>query len=184
MADSLRCLLFAGLCVFGAADLAAKELGPHEHGHGTMNVVVEDSQLLIELILPAVNVVGFEHKPRSGEQTEAIRQALKRLGASEQLFQPSAAAGCVSDSVEASLVGFSLEGDQLHEEPMGSDTAHADFQATYSFHCDNPQALSGVELHLFEHLVAMDELATQVVTSNLQRGQAVFASNPVLKFAY
>ena len=39
----------------------------HIHGIVEMNLAVEGSQLYIELISPAANIVGFEHAPSTDE---------------------------------------------------------------------------------------------------------------------
>ena len=38
-----------------------RELGAHEHGHGTLNIALEGSRLTMELEAPGVDIVGFEH---------------------------------------------------------------------------------------------------------------------------
>jgi len=68
--------------------------GAHVHGIATLNVAVDGSQLLIELDSPAMNIVGFEHPPRTEEQREAVDQAKELLADAERLFLPSPAAQC------------------------------------------------------------------------------------------
>ena len=67
---------FLACVAFAASDEQHREHEAHEHGHGTLDIVVEGEELAIELRIPAVNVVGFEHAPRDEAEREAIRKAL------------------------------------------------------------------------------------------------------------
>ena len=61
---------------FASSGEEHREHAPHEHGHGAIDIVMEAEEVVIEIRIPAVNVVGFEHAPRDDEEHEAIRQAL------------------------------------------------------------------------------------------------------------
>lgn len=62
-----------------AAEDEHREHGAHEHGHATLNVIVEKNDLLVILESPAMNVFGFEHKPENHEQTTIAELAVKDL---------------------------------------------------------------------------------------------------------
>ena len=47
----------------------------------------------MELRVPAVNVVGFEHVPRNDSEWSHSEKALRRLGAADTVFVLPAAAG-------------------------------------------------------------------------------------------
>ncbi|MCF7994732.1 MAG: DUF2796 domain-containing protein, partial [Chromatiaceae bacterium] len=48
-----------------------RQQGAHVHGVGQLNVAVDGSALLVELISPAMDLVGFEHAPRNEAQRTA-----------------------------------------------------------------------------------------------------------------
>ena len=63
-----------------------RELGPHVHGHGTLNIAIEDKRVSMELEVPGMDIVGFEHaavdrRPEGGgrEGQGAARQAARRV---------------------------------------------------------------------------------------------------------
>ncbi len=49
---------------------------PHVHGVGTLQLVLEENSLSVELRLPAINVVGFEHAPNDAQQKAAVQNAV------------------------------------------------------------------------------------------------------------
>ena len=78
-AAALAATLLAGAAL-AASDGERREHDAHEHGHGALDIVVEGEELVMELRIPAVNVVGFEHAPGDDSEREAIRQALVPFG--------------------------------------------------------------------------------------------------------
>ena len=113
-------LMFAASAVFAASEDGHREHDPHEHGHGTLDVVVEGEDLVIELRMPGVNVVGFEHAPGTDAEREAVEQALARFRDPAAVLVPSPGAECEPERVEAAL---SIIG---HEDPHDHDEHHDD----------------------------------------------------------
>ena len=86
----------------------------HEHGHGTLDIVVEGEELVMELRIPGVNVVGFEHAPRDDAEREAVRQALVPFGDAAALFVLPAEAECELEEARAEILDMTHEED--HED--------------------------------------------------------------------
>ena len=112
-------MLVAG-AAFAASEDGHREHDPHEHGHGTLDVAVEGEDLVIELRMPGVNVVGFEHAPGTDAEREAVRQALARFRDPAAVLVPSPDAECESERVEATLEimghGDSRDHDEHHDD--------------------------------------------------------------------
>ena len=119
-ATALAATLLAG-AAFAASDGEHREHEAHEHGHGTLDIVVEGEELVIELRIPAVNVVGFEHAPKDDAEREAVRQALVPFGDATSMFVLSAEADCEVEEAEAAI--SSMEHEDEHE---GEDEGHGD----------------------------------------------------------
>jgi hypothetical protein len=147
----------------------------HEHGRATLQVVTEDEALVIELRVPAVHVVGFEHAPASDAERAAVRRAVARFERGDELLVPAPGAGCTLASHEVEL-GESRAGqdaDPAHghdrDEARGpGGAAHSELHARYDFRCASPQALDAIGLRLFEHLDDVEAIEAQVVTATLQ----------------
>lgn len=112
-----KSLLLAGL-VGIAMNVSAK---PHLHGSGTLFIAQDDSLWQLQFVLPASDVVGFEHKP------ENERQAKKALTQSDILRTPSnvfvVPNSCQVESAELT-VPFELEMTSSGEHKHGHEDEH------------------------------------------------------------
>ena len=121
-ATALAATLLAG-AAFAASDGEHREHEAHEHGHGTLDIVVEGEELVIELRIPAVNVVGFEHAPKNDAEREAVRQALVPFGDAASLFVLPAEAECEVEEAEAAIVSMGHE-DEHEKDEHGDGGGH------------------------------------------------------------
>ena len=113
----------AGLLVSVAAISFASEdehrqHGAHLHGSGQMNVALDKSRLMLELSIPAHDLIGFEHEPETPEQHEKLDQAVTRLRDALVLFTPNAEAKCTlkDADVESELLEEDHAEEGHHEE--------------------------------------------------------------------
>ena len=182
-------LLSTSLAVVATKD-EAREHGAHKHGHGRLNVVTEGTELAIELYMPAVNVVGFEHEPRTDEQKRAVEKVLQVFGQVEKLFVPSPAARCKVENVVIEVGGMAHHEGESHgeheheghdESEKGQEETHSELHARYHFHCDSPKKLVRLEVQLFENLKNAEEIAAQVVTTTVQTATALRPGETSLK---
>ena len=138
---------WALVAVFACGAAAA---APHEHGVGELDVAVDGNALVIELRVPAEDLVGFERAPRTDAERARIEQVRKAL-ADAKLFTPNAEAGCrAAGSPDVAVPSF------------GNKDAHADFAATHRFECANAGALTAVEIGAFSAFPKVRRLKAQV----------------------
>ena len=105
----------------------------HEHGHGTLDIVIEGEELVMELRIPGVNVVGFEHAPRDDAEREAVRQALVPFGDAESLFVLPAEAECEVEEAKAEIM------DMTHEDDHGDHGHEADEHEEHEEHGEHEE---------------------------------------------
>jgi hypothetical protein len=173
--------LIGTLCALpAAAEEASRQLGAHEHGHGTFNMAVEGNRVLIELEAPGADIVGFEHPAESAEDKAAIEQAEAVLSKPLALFVVPAAAGCSVDSVDIDLVGeahheHGEKHAEEHAEHEGDAHAeqegHNEFHVAYALTCTQPDALGSVNFVYFDKFPNAQELDVSVIT---ERGQSAY----------
>ena len=87
----------------------------HEHGHGTFSMVIEDDHAVIEVAVPAFDIVGFEHAPSTAAQRIAMADAAATLSRPDILFAIPESAGCAIGQVE---IGFGATGGHRHEHRL------------------------------------------------------------------
>src|SRR5258708_21697619 len=103
-------------CVAGSQSIAEqfRSRGVHEHGSATVDIAVQDATLDIALHSPAINVIGFEHAPRSADEKSALAQANRIFTSPKELFLTPAAAACASVSVTLMPMTYEHDGDVDH----------------------------------------------------------------------
>ena len=155
-----------------AAPLAAESqrlsLGPHEHGAGQINVVLDGNDLMLELLAPAGDMVGFEHMPVTVKERMAVRRVAAELARADRLFALPAAAGCTLakaevDGEQMEAIGHKHDHDHDHAAHKHDSHAHAEYHATYRYVCRQPQALTHLDVKLFSAYTTLARLRWQAV---------------------
>jgi hypothetical protein len=191
-----RFAIIAGLAVgLAAGSVAAeeskRELGAHEHGHGTFNVAIDGKTVAIELIAPGADIVGFEHAPKTDEQKAKLAAAKAALEKIETVLELPGAAGCkvTKADVEAphadekAAKGGHGHGHD-HSKKAGEDDdgeAHSEFHATYELTCSAPDALGQLKFAYFDSFKGAEELDVTVVTPKGQKAYEATREKPELR---
>ncbi len=138
----------------------------HEHGAGTLTLVIASGELQLELESPAADIVGFEHPPRNAREHQQIQQAATRLEQGEQLFRLPADAGCHlrQAEVEAGQLADAEahRGEQQHAHR--GEEGHSEYHVVWHFQCTKPSKLAWLETNLFKSFPAIHRLQVLIVT--------------------
>jgi len=171
---SLASLLLSGSCMLSATELSPHaehaEHAAHEHGHATLNIAVEGPSLLLELKVPAADIVGFEHAPQTAAQKQQLDAALATLQQADNLVALGKNAGCQLQQVKL----------QHHLDDKAS-TAHGDIEASYAYSCQSPAELTSITLTLFKHFASLQDIDYQIMTQSHQGAGELSPENPQLE---
>ena len=87
---------------------AQRQHRAHVHGAGTLNLVQEGKRVHIELEIPGMDIVGFEHQARTASQKQAVKDAVAVLEQGDALFRLNAEATCALDTagVEVAMMAM------------------------------------------------------------------------------
>ncbi len=133
----------------------------HVHGEGQLDLAIDAHAVTLVLTLPAEAVLGFERPPATEAEQAQLALAKTQLGDAATLWVFSALAECQATSTEVTLPDFAQ--------------THADFTATYDFHCRQPAALTSLETRLFQSFKHLRHLAVQRIGPE---GQGAARLNP------
>lgn len=205
----LAVLLSLPMAVPALADEGHRELGAHVHGHGTLNIAVQDTSVALELEAPGMDIVGFEHEAKTDEQKAAIDAAKSKLGDPLSLFK-------VPDTAECKLAEAKIEikaeseshhdhgekhghdhGDDGHkhgekaEKTHGHDHkhdhddhgSHTAFHVTYGLECAKPSDITSITFEYFKAFAGAQELDVTIVTAASQNKYEVSRDKPTLELA-
>jgi hypothetical protein len=158
-----------------AAAQDRRQLGAHQHGHGTLNIVIEGTALQAELEAPGADIVGFEHPATTGSDKAKVAAARKKLADPSMLLALPARAGCRFISARVVHEG---EDDSAHHEEKHArhdgEAIHSEFRVAYAFDCASVAAITQITLPYFGTFPNAEELDVTLITG---KGQKTFEVN-------
>ncbi|NYT46564.1 MAG: DUF2796 domain-containing protein [Candidatus Methanofishera endochildressiae] len=115
----------------------AANLEAHVHGLSEMTLAIEGKSLEIQIISPAMNLVGFEHKARIKKDIAAVENAASLLGKHDMLFSFTGdRCTLISTSVDVSSVIDKQHDNHEHRAKLDEDEnkhAHPNITAKLSW---------------------------------------------------
>jgi hypothetical protein len=172
-----------------AAQTEHRELGPHEHGRGTLNIAIEGNRVSMELEVPGMDIVGFEHAAKTGKDKTTLETAKQKLSTPLSLFKLPASAGCrVTDAKVEVETG---EHDDAAKEGKTVDTSkssevehhHSEFHNLYSLECTSPTGITRIEFGYFDAFPGAEKLNVNLITPKGENKYEVTRANPILSLA-
>jgi Protein of unknown function (DUF2796) len=172
-----------------------RELGPHVHGHGTLDIAVENQRVAMELEVPGMDIVGFEHEASTDAQKAVLEKAKAELAKPLTLFKLPASAGC---KVQEAKVALEAEDEHEHEEHHDAKEEHDEhadadhdedeheghhhsaFHVSYALDCAKPAELTSISFDYFKSFAGAQSLTVNVVTAKAQNSYEVVRDKPEL----
>jgi len=165
----------ATVLAFSAARAAAdpvRQLGPHQHGHGTLNLAVEGQTVQMELKVPGADIVGFEYEAKTTEDRAKVKAAEETLAQPLALFALPSKAGCKVTSAKVVIVPESESDHDEHEHGADADAheaEHSEFHAKYALSCSDVAAIKTISFPYFDSFPNSEELAVTLITEKSQK---------------
>lgn len=182
--------------------VVAQSLDSHVHGEAELNVVMNEQQLQVEFISPAMNLLGFERAPSSDEETGVLNEVIDDLLKGRWLLG-DAMTGC-----EVTTMAFEApeydnashehdehehdeheheeheheeheHGDANHDHEGEEAVAHADFRVEYLYECTAMPARE-ITVSAFDNYSGIEKITVQWVTESEQGYAELTPENPIL----
>jgi hypothetical protein len=163
-----------------------RELGPHEHGHGKLNIAIEGNRVSMELEVPGADIVGFEHEASTPDQKAAVDKAKATLSNALTVFKLPAGAGCKLAEASVAVQAEDEHDAAEHKEEAKADgpkeaEPHSEFHATYAIDCASPAKLTAIDFKYFDLFAGAQELDVNLVTPKGQTSYEVTREQPRLE---
>ena len=152
--------------------------GAHEHGAAELTVALDGRELVIELISPLDNLVGFEHAPANDAQRAALAEAGRLLSDADAMFALPVAAACRFEHADIEspwpmAAMAPAAGQAGHAHPTRGD--HEEAVVTYRYTCAQPAALQRIDVRAFARFPRLRENRVEHATA---RGQGAAVLTP------
>jgi hypothetical protein len=151
----------------------------HEHGRATLDLAVDAGTVTMRLSAPAMDIVGFEHAPRTAAERGAAESANVLLKQHKALFAFPVAARCTAAGADVTPPAWDAGGHDAashgtkHADAPGED--HADYVVQWRFTCAAPAALTFVDVKIPERFRKDLVVEANVITESLQTRQQLRA---------
>ena len=173
-AISVTATILALSASHGVAE-SVRQLGPHQHGHGSLNLAVEGQTVQMALEVPGADIVGFEYEATTAEDRAKVQAAEEKLAQPLALFVLPRNAGCKVTSAKVVIARESETDHDAHEheenahaEADGHEAEHSEFHAEYALTCSNVAAITTISFPYFDAFPNSEELAVTLITEKSQ----------------
>jgi hypothetical protein len=176
--------LAAAACILAlpvfADEAQHRQLGPHVHGQGTLDIAIEGKKISMELVAPGMDIVGFEHVATTDAQKQAVEKAKAKLADVLGVFKLPASANCKADAANVeNRKETHHPGDKDDDDKPGAPQ-HSEFHATYTITCEVPESVTGMETAYFTNFAGAQLLNVNVTTSKGQTQAQMTRAKPTL----
>lgn len=154
-------------------------LGAHIHGLSEMSIAIEKQRLVIELVSPAVDLVGFEHRAKTAENIKQVHELEKQLSQHNEVFSLTGG-GCrlISKLIDLSNLKNTLDNHKHHNEEKINN--HGEVIANYNYHCEKASELSLITVKVFNLFPSVKEIQAMWITEIHQGAELLNAKNEVI----
>lgn len=134
----------------------------HVHGKAELSFLIDGETIAIELESPALNVLGFEHEPKTNEEKERVKQADNKLSDYKNIISIEGL-NCqvIETEIESPFETEHEDGHHAHahhDEDHHSDDDHGDYYLSYSLKCENTDKIKTVEVKLFDNFEGFETI--------------------------
>jgi hypothetical protein len=180
----LACAAFVLALPAVSEETQHRQLGPHVHGQGTLDIAIEGKKIEMELIAPGMDIVGFEHVASTDEQKAAVEKAKAELTDVLTVFKLPSAAQCKAETANVeSRKETHKPGEKDDDDDKPGAPQHSEFHATYTINCEAPENLTGLETVYFVNFAGAQLLNVNVTTSKGQTQAQMTRDKPTLDLA-
>jgi len=165
-----------------ADDGAFRQQEAHEHGHATLNIVIEGNAVIAEMEIPALSLLGFEHVPTTPDEIAAVAELRQQLSGYRAILDITGLDCTQQDTADV----FRMAGEEAHEEEQtgltdaGEAHAHADVLLRYGITCN--AAPKEAALTVFAMFPGVEEVLVQWISDLGQGGVELTPGNSRIMF--
>lgn len=164
--------------------LSGKTGHVHHHGQGTLDIATEGQNLRADLVLPAHDVLGFEHAARTSQEKRHVQDAqAKLIGGWGELLSLSGSLGCQWKVREQYFPGGDDQ-KKASSQPQGQGSGHQDVRVVAQAQCKQPIKSGRLSLRgLFKSFPKLRSIRAQYLDAKEQRGLVLTEQSPDLIFS-
>ena len=172
MKEILYKFAFATLAVLAFS--ASGQERAHVHGQGKLLISQQGKAWNLQFILPAKDVLGFEHEAETDEEKARLQQMVKKFSSNDSVVVLNAK--CSVIATNHSLI----EEHDEHQDALAEEHEHHDIEVEYQFDCQSP--VTQIAIKLFNTLDSLSQIEAQWITEQSQGMARLTRSQPFVEW--
>lgn len=159
-------------------------LGAHVHGLSTLTIAMERENIEIQLTSPAMDLVGFEYKARSAKDIAIVENASLTLREHQGLFVVTGGeCDHLNTMVDIANLVETDRDDHEHDHEDHTDSGqHHEIVANYTYRCEKLDALSSINVFLFQKFPGIQSIQVMWVGPAKQGAVALTPNDSLIEF--
>lgn len=145
----------------------------HTHGEGSLSLAQDQYDWYVELHIPAMDLLGFEHAPKNTAQKQKFKALTDRLANSDHVIVFSPA--CQLTDTDIGLPGQHDEQEHQHDHHH-----HSDIIVQYRFTCAGD--VSSTRLNIFNWATSLHQLRAQWLTEKSTASATLTPEQATIRF--
>ena len=177
----MRILILSLLSILSSKSIAELEEftdhNAHQHGHAEVYITFIDQVANIRLILPSVDIFGFEHKPNNKQQLNQVRLQIPILENSQNLFSMNDSCKQIHTEIDSSILdepAFDHEHDEEHHHE--EIESHSNVIVNYELKCESDRDAQ-IKFNLFKSYPTIEKLELKFVSNESQSSAVITPKN-------
>ena len=139
----------------------------HVHGEAELSLLIDGKSVVFELKSPALNVLGFEHEPKTNEEKEIVKKANKKLSNYKNIISiPDLNCQVIKSEIDSPYEEDHHHDHDHHDEHHDEDVEHGDYYLSYSLTCENMNKLKTIEVKLFDNFDGFENIEAVWIGQN------------------
>ncbi|CAM2946525.1 DUF2796 domain-containing protein [Vibrio rarus] len=175
-------LMISTLC-FGEG---FRQHGAHVHGYVLFDVAQDDNDVLIDIVAPGMDVVGFEHDVTTETDAKTMANAMGILKQANAIVSMESQAQCklltqkVQTFKNLPPTENTTQPKSAIHNPFADHSTHNNFDIQYHFTCQAPQKLQHIAVHWFDYFSNTKIITVNYITSQAQSALSLDAQHAVI----
>lgn len=128
----------------------------HVHGEAKLNILIDETMLVFELETPALNVLGFEHEPKTNQEKEKVNKVNRILSSYKNVISVPHL-NCEQKQVET-ISPYADKTIQINDDHEHHETDHSEYYLSYSLTCEDINKLETIEVTLFDNFQGFENI--------------------------
>lgn len=157
------------LLLIGNSPVYAQSKHAHEHGKGTLEIIIDKNSAIGKLKMPLEALVGFERIPKSEAEQNAITNLNQKLLKPASLFIVNKEAECNPKMIENRIV-------------RDANGKHADLDYQFDFNCSKPAVIKQMTIALFAEFKRIKEIKVESVGPSGQKSSTAKPQSNLISF--